>query len=250
MISSRPDRLAHKKLMPSILGVAPYVIILIMIVGLLYLEPHISAIILILGVGGVMLFMGGLAVRWIALIAALGSGAILLIIRFTNYASTRIAIWRDPWSDPTGDGWQTIQSLYAVASGGWLGMGLGQSRQKYSYLPEPHNDFVFAIVCEELGLVGASLILFLFMLLIMRGFWIAMHARESFGRLLVSGISALLAIQVFLNVAVITNLIPVTGISMPFFSYGGSSLIIVMLQMGVVLSVSRQMPAYHTAGGT
>jgi cell division protein FtsW len=136
-----------------------------------------------------------------------------------------------------------------VASGGWLGLGLGQSRQKYSYLPEPHNDFVFAIVCEELGLIGAGIVLFLFMLLIIRGFWIALHARDTFGRLLVSGVTALLAIQVFLNVAVVTNLIPVTGISMPFFSFGGSSLIIVMAQMGIVLSVSRQMPAYQQGGG-
>lgn len=244
MISSHPERLAQTKLVPSLRGIAPYMCILAVIAALMALQPHFSGIILILSVGAVMMFMGGLAYRWIALVGGVGVGAMAILINATEYASARIAIWQDPWSDLRGKGWQTVQSLYAIASGGAFGLGLGQSRQKYSYLPEPHNDFVFAIVCEELGLVGALIVLFLFMLLIIRGFWIALHARDRFGTLLVSGVTTLFAIQTFLNVAVVTNLIPVTGISMPFFSYGGSSLLIQMVEMGIVLSVSRQMPAY------
>jgi cell division protein FtsW len=243
MISARPGRLEQKSTLPSLVAIAPYVGLLVLIAGLMAMQPHFSGIILILAVGGVMLFMGGLAVRWIALVGALGTGGMAILITATDYASNRITLWRDPWVEPLHGGYQTIQSLYAIASGGWFGLGLGQSRQKYSYLPEPHNDFVFAIVCEELGLFGALMVLFLFMLLILRGFWIAINARDTFGRLLVAGVSTRLAIQTFLNVAVVTNLIPVTGISMPFFSYGGSSLVIQMVEMGIVLAVSRQLRA-------
>ncbi|MDR1692145.1 MAG: putative lipid II flippase FtsW [Oscillospiraceae bacterium] len=245
MISARPDRFEDKRLIPTVRSIAPFLGILLAVVGLIALQPHFSAMILIIAVGGVMLFMGGLAYRWIAAVGGLGFAGMFVLINFTKYAAARIATWQNPWSDLQGSGWQTVQSLYAIASGGWLGLGLGQSRQKYSYLPEPHNDFIFSIVAEELGLIGVFLVLFLFLLLIIRGFWIALHARDRFGTLLVSGVTALLAIQVFLNVAVVTNLIPVTGISMPFFSYGGSSLMIQMAEMGVVLSVSRQIPAYN-----
>ena len=131
----------------------------------------------------------------------------------------------------------------SIGSGGLLGVGLGKSRQKFDFLPEPENDYIFAIVCEELGLVGACIILFLFALLILRGFWIAIHARDRFGALLVVGIMTLLAGQVFLNIGVVTNLIPPTGISLPFFSYGGTALMIQLAEMGMVLSVSRQIPA-------
>jgi len=244
MISSRPEWLGQTKLVPSIKGIAPFIAILAVITGLMALQPHFSGIILILSVGAAMLFMGGLAKRWFILVGAVGVGAMTILITATEYASNRLAIWRDPWSDPQGLGYQTIQSLYAIGSGGWFGLGLGQSRQKYSYLPEPHNDFVFAIVCEELGLIGALIVLTLFCLLICRGYWIAINCRDTFGRLLVAGVTTRLAIQVFLNVAVVTNLIPVTGISMPFFSYGGSSLVIQMVEMGIVLSVSRQMRIY------
>ena len=130
-----------------------------------------------------------------------------------------------------------------MGSGGLFGLGLGCSRQKYLYLPEQHNDFVFAIVCEELGMVGACIVLLLFALLIIRGYWIALKARDRFGSLLVTGITTLFALQTFLNVAVVTNLIPVTGVSLPFFSYGGSSLLLNLAEMGIVLSVSRQAPA-------
>ena len=161
----------------------------------------------------------------------------------SGYQSKRILVWKDPWAYPKDGGYQIIQSLYAIGSGGLLGLGLGKSRQKFLYLPEPENDFIFAIVCEELGLVGAAVVLILFALLIIRGYWIAIHARDRFGALLVVGITTLLAVQVFLNIAVVTNLLPTTGISLPFFSYGGTALMIQLLEMGIVLSVSRQIPA-------
>jgi cell division protein FtsW len=241
MISAHPEWLAQKKIIPSLKGIAPFLAVLAVVTVLMARQPHFSGIILILAVGASMLFMGGLAIKWFALVGAVGVGAVTLLITTTDYATRRIAIWRDPFIDPQDGGYQTIQSLYAIGSGGWFGLGLGQSRQKYSYLPEPHNDFVFAIVTEELGLIGALIILTLFFLLICRGYWISLNARDTFGRLLVAGITTRLAIQVFLNVAVVTNLIPVTGISMPFFSYGGSALVIQMVEMGIVLAVSRQM---------
>ena len=151
-------------------------------------------------------------------------------------------MWQDPWAYPRDGGYQIIQSLYAIGSGGLLGLGLGKSRQKFLYLPEPENDFIFAIVCEELGLIGAGIVLILFALLVMRGYWIAIHARDRFGALLVVGITTLTAVQVFLNISVVTNLIPTTGISLPFFSYG-HALMIQLAEMGIILSVSRQIPA-------
>ena len=242
MMAAYPEKLAQKRLFPFLRGIFPYILVLGVVLGLIARQPHVSGIILIFSVSAVMLFMGGIPYRWIALVGGMGIAGITAVIRFTSYAATRIEIWRDPWSDIRGGGWQTVQSLYAIASGGWFGVGLGQSRQKYNYLPEPHNDFVFAIVAEELGLIGALGILFLFVLLICRGYWIALHTRDRYGSLLASGVTTMLAIQTLLNVAVVTNLIPVTGISMPFFSYGGSSLLILMAQMGIILSVSRRLP--------
>lgn len=141
--------------------------------------------------------------------------------------------------DPLGDGFQTIQSLLAIGSGGLMGLGLGQSRQKYLYIPEPQNDFVFAIICEELGFVGAVLIILLFVLLVWRGYVIAMRCKDKFGALIAMGLVSQVGIQALLNIAVVTNTIPNTGISLPFFSYGGTSLMMLLAQMGVVLSVSR-----------
>ena len=143
--------------------------------------------------------------------------------------------------DPRGEGYQLSQSLISIGSGGLLGVGLGKSRQKFLYLPEEHNDFIFAIICEELGLIGASIIMLLFAALILRGYWIALHARDRFGSLLVVGVTTLIALQTFLNIGVVTGLLPTTGISLPFFSYGGTALSIQLAEMGIVLSVSRQM---------
>ena len=224
-------------------GILPFVLILGVICVLLYLQPHVSGMILIVAIGAAMMFVGGVHWLWFVLLGAGGVAGAYWVITHMSHSLTRLQIWRDPWSDASGAGYQTVQSLYAVGSGGLFGLGLGRSRQKYLYLPEQHNDFVFAIVCEELGMVGACLVLLLFALLIIRGYWIALRARDRYGSLLVTGITTLFALQTFLNIAVVTNLIPVTGVSLPFFSYGGSSLLLNLVEMGIVLSVSRQIPA-------
>ena len=200
-----------------------------------------SGTLLILVGAAAVIFAAGVKLRWFAMGAAALAG--LLLIFMQGYQSTRILVWRDPWQYYSDGGWQIIQSLYAIGSGGLTGLGLGKSRQKFLYLPEPENDFIFAIVCEELGLIGAGIILLIFALLVVRGYWIAIHARDRFGALLVVGVTTLTAVQVFLNIAVVTNLIPTTGISLPFFSYGGTALMIQLAEMGMVLSVSRQIPA-------
>ena len=224
-------------------GILPFAIILAVMAGLMILQKHVSGLILIVAVGGALMFVGGIHWAWLAAAVASAAGAFFVIITQMSHSLARVQIWLDPFSDPQGDGYQTIQSLYAVGSGGLFGVGLGKSRQKHLYLPEQHNDFVFAIVCEEPGFVGAALVLALFALLIIRGYWIAIRSRDRFGSLLATGIITLFAMQVFLNIAVVTNLIPVTGISLPFFSYGGTSLVIQLAEMGIILSVSRQIPA-------
>ena len=155
----------------------------------------------------------------------------------------RIALWHDPWSDFRGDGWQLAQSLIAIGSGGLLGVGLGKSRQKFMFLPEEHNDFIFAVVCEELGYIGAGLILILFAVLVVRGYWIAIKARDRYGALLAVGVTTQIGLQAMLNIAVVTGFLPTTGIALPFFSYGGTALMIQLFEVGIVLSVSRQIPA-------
>jgi len=230
----------YKDRMKTFRGLLPFIGILgVMVVALLF-QSHLSGIIITCAVAAAMLFMGGVQLRWFAL----GIGAIALLgviyLSTMGYAADRITAWLDPWSDPQDTGFQIIQSLYAIGSGGLMGLGLGRSRQKYQYLPEEHNDYIFPIVCEELGFVGAVVIILLFMLLIIRGYWIAMHAKDRFGALLVGGISTLMALQVFFNIGVVTNFLPATGISLPFFSYGGTALLIQLFEMGLVLSVSRQ----------
>lgn len=225
------------------LELLPYGAILVVVAALMLAEPHMSGTILILVGGAAVLFAAGIKLHWFAAGGALMGAGLWFIIQNTDYMTSRITLWLDPWSDKLGKGYQTIQSLYAVGSGGLLGVGLGHSRQKFLYLPEPENDYIFSIVCEELGYIGAAIVLILFALLIIRGYWIAIHARDRFGALLVVGITTLMAVQVFLNIAVVTNLIPVTGISLPFFSYGGTALMIQLLEMGIILSVSRQIPA-------
>lgn len=200
-----------------------------------------SGTILILIPAAAILFAGGVRLGWFALGGAAVGG--LLALTMTGYQSTRILVWKDPWAYPKDGGYQIIQSLYAIGSGGLFGVGFGQSRQKQLFIPEPENDFIFSIVCEELGLIGAGLILLLFVMLIVRGYWIALHARDRFGSLLAVGVTTLMAAQVFLNISVVTNFLPTTGISLPFFSYGGTALMIQLIEMGIVLAVSRQIPA-------
>ena len=225
------------------LELVPYGVVLAVVLGLVLLEPHMSGTILIMVGAAAVLFVSGIDLKWFIGLGSLAAAGLTAIIFATDYMTARINLWLDPWLDPRGSGYQTIQSLYAIASGGLLGRGLGNSMQKFLYIPEPENDFVFPIVVEELGLVGGLLVLLLFALLILRGYWRALHARDKFGMLTIVGIITLLAVQVFLNIGVVTNLIPNTGISLPFFSYGGTGLMIQLAEMGVVLGISRQIPA-------
>lgn len=235
-ISCKKDRMTTWKH-----GIAPYLKVLLPIMFLMSREPHLSGALLILGVGAVLMFVGGISWKWVGLAAAVGGcGVAALLSGIFPYGQSRIDMWKDPFIDAQKTGYQLAQSLISIGSGGLTGLGLGRSRQKYLYLPEEHNDFIFAIVCEELGLVGAVIIMLLFAALILRGFQIARQARDRFGSLLVVGITSLLAMQTFLNISVVTGLLPTTGVSLPFFSYGGTALFLQLVEMGIVLSVSRQ----------
>jgi cell division protein FtsW len=223
-------------------GVLPFAAVVVVIVGLLFLEPHLSASVIILSLAIIMMFAGGTKIQWFVIGGLVVAVVAYLTVTQFDYASGRITAWLHPEADPRGSGYQILQSLYAIGTGGLLGLGLGQGRQKYLYLPEEHNDYIFSVVCEELGYIGAILILLLFALLIVRGFWLALHAKDRYGSLVITGITSLLAIQVFLNIAVVTNLVPSTGISLPFFSYGGTALWIQLVEMGIILSISRDIP--------
>ena len=232
---------ANQHLMKNFKFIAFLVLMLGVVCGLVVIEPHLSATVLIFAIGLVLLIVGGLQLRYL-IIGGAGSVALFLAAIFTGfigYGSDRIKYWLDPWLDPQGAGFQTIQSLLAIGSGGVLGRGIGQSRQKYLWVPEPHNDFIFSIVAEELGLIGAMVIIALFALLVWRGFTIAMRSKDKFGSLLAIGLTFQVGLQAMLNIWVVTNTIPNTGISLPFFSYGGTSLVILLAEMGIVLSVSR-----------
>ena len=239
--------LNHDRMQTFATGVLPFMVILGAVTVLMLLEPHLSGTLLILGIGAVLMFVGGTGLKWFALAGIAGAGAIaaavVLLPELVPYAMGRLSSWRDPFADPLGEGHQTIQSLYAIASGGAAGLGLGNSRQKYLYVPEPQNDFIFSILCEELGFVGAALTVVLFLMLFLRGMSIAVRARDKFGALLAVGFVVQVVLQAVLNIAVVTNTIPNTGISLPFFSSGGTSLMMLLGEMGIVLSVSRQADA-------
>ena len=205
----------------------------------LALEKHLSAIMLMGMVGVVMMFVAGTRAKWL-LAGAAGAGVFVLIyVSFMGYAGDRITAWLHPERDPGDTGYQILQSLYAIGSGGLFGLGYGKSRQKYLYLPFQYNDYIFAVICEELGLVGALGIIALLSALILRGYWIALHARDRFSTVLAAGLVTLIAVQTVLNLGVVTNLLPSTGISLPFFSYGGTALAVNLGEMGIVLSISR-----------
>jgi cell division protein FtsW len=220
-------------------GIFPILCIVGAICAALYFEPHLSAIIIVLFLAFVLMYLGGAKV-W-QLMALAGSAALAAGIVFlgTSHGRARIEAWLNPEADPLGAGWQPLQSLLAIGSGGLWGVGLGQSRQKYLYLPEPQNDYIFAVLCEEMGFVFAVAVILLFLALIWRGFYIAKNAPTKYSSLIVYGIVTQVAIQVFLNIAVVTNVLPSTGVSLPFFSYGGTSLAIIMAEMGIVLNVSK-----------
>ena len=206
----------------------------------LALEKHLSAIMLMGMVAVVMMYIAGTHPKWLLLGAAGAAVFLLVYIRFMGYAGDRVTAWRHPELDPGDTGYQILQSLYAIGSGGLFGLGLGKSRQKYLYLPFQYNDYIFAIACEELGLVGAVGIMVLFALLILRGFWIARQAQTRFSTALAAGLISLIAVQTILNLCVVTNLLPSTGIALPFFSYGGTALAVNLGEMGIVLNISRK----------
>ena len=234
-ISSNPGKIKKFRYIAWLLGLLAVMCLLVV------LEPHLSATLLIFAIGIILMIVGGLPMKWLGVGAGIGvgGGALAILSGAVGYGSDRIKYWLDPWADPKGLGYQTIQSLLAIGSGGLLGRGIGQSRQKYLWVPEPHNDFIFAIVCEELGIIGAIAIILLFCALIWRGFTIAMRAKDQFGTLLTVGLTFQVGLQALLNMLVVTNTIPNTGISLPFFSYGGTALIILLTEMGIILSVSR-----------
>lgn len=236
----------HEKMKKFKTGILPYLLILGVVAGLMMLEPHLSGTVLICLIGVVIIFVGG--ARFVHLLALAGIGVVGIIgvvvyksmAEGFNYFQQRFQGWLDPFADPTDTSWQTCQSLIAIGSGGVFGLGLGESRQKYLYLPESQNDFVFSIVCEELGFIGAVTVILLFALFVFRGMLIASNSKDKFGMLMCVGLTIQVGIQAFLNIAVASNFIPNTGISLPFFSYGGTSLVMLLAQMGIILNISRQ----------
>ncbi len=235
LISKNYKRMKELKFQITLLGIIGLFCVLILV------ENHLSATILVFTIGFVLMFIGGMSMKLVFGMGILGaSGVVLAIVTgLISYASDRIQYWFDPWLDATGKGFQTIQSLLAIGSGGVMGRGIGQSNQKYLWLPEPQNDFIFSVVCEELGFVGAALIVIAFALLVWRGFTIALRAPDKFGMLMCIGLVFQVGLQTVLNILVVTNTLPNTGISLPFFSYGGTSLVMLLVQMGIVLSISR-----------
>lgn len=232
----------HGKMHTFKYGVMPFLPVLVILGALIIMQPHLSGTILVLGIGAIVMFIGGMGIKWLIMAGGAGVGAIailLMIPGMLGHAMVRLQHWQDPFIDPRGAGFQTIQSLFAIGSGGLMGAGLGNSRQKFLYLPEPQNDFIFSIVAEELGFVGATLIIILFALLVWRGFVIGMRCKDRFGSLVAVGLTAQVGLQTVLNIMVVTNTIPNTGVSLPFFSYGGTSLVMLLCQMGVVLAISR-----------
>ena len=205
----------------------------------LALEKHLSAILLMGMVAVVMMFIAGTSPKW--LLAGAGAAVVFVVvyITFMGYAGDRVTAWLHPEEDPSDTGYQILQSLYAIGSGGVFGLGLGRSKQKYLYLPFQYNDYIFAVVCEELGLVGALLIIGLFAALFLRGYWIALRAPDRFSTVLAAGIVTLMAVQTVLNLCVVTNLLPSTGIALPLFSYGGTALAVNLGELGIVLGISR-----------
>ena len=228
-------------------GIVPFMGFLAVVAGLMFLQPHLSGTIIICAIGIVMMFVGGSKFSHLLFVGAVGIALVIAIVFYLattkgfTYFEKRWVAWRDPFNSENKDTtWQTMNSLIAIGSGGLFGLGLGNSRQKFLYLPESKNDFVFAVVCEELGFVGALMVIILFLLFIFRGFFIASKAPDKFGMMLAVGLTVQIGLQALLNIAVVTNTIPNTGVSLPFFSYGGTALVMQLVQMGIILNISRQ----------
>ena len=229
-------------------GIVPYMLMLAMVAGLMMKEPHLSGTLIIGVLVLTLIFVGGARPAHFAILIAIGAVGLTCVVLYLmhskgiGYFQNRILSWLDPFNEQymQDETWQTCQSLIAIGSGGVFGLGLGASRQKYNYLPEAQNDFVFAILCEEFGFVGAVTVILLFCLLIFRGFYIAAKAKDKFGMLVAVGFTMHIGLQALLNIAVVSNAIPNTGISLPFFSYGGTALLMQLAEMGVLLNISRQ----------
>jgi len=214
--------------------------IMVIPMGLIALEHHISCLLIVAAIGASVMFLGGTKTRWIVLLACGVAAAAVFLILVSDYAGDRVDIWLHiEQADPLDEAWQTLQGLYAIGSGGLLGKGLGNSYQKYGYVSEPQNDFIFTIICEELGAIGALLLIGLFGLLLWRGFKIAAQAPDRFSSLTVYALTVKTVLQAVLNIAVVTNSMPNTGISLPFFSSGGTALMLQIFEMGIILSISR-----------
>ena len=241
--SSMASIFGKKKMKTLRWGILPFMGIIALFAVEMSWEKHLSGTMIIAAIGMIILFFAGANLFWFGLGGcAVGAAAIWYVFSH-SYAMDRIKIWLDPFIDPLGDGWQGVQAQLAIGSGGFWGKGLGQSIQKHLYLPEPANDFVFAVWCEEMGFVGAIALVILFVLLIWRGYTIALNAADRFGTLLAAGITTQIAVQTFLNLGVVTGLLPITGASLPFFSYGGTALLIQLAEMGILLAISKEMPA-------
>ena len=237
MLTRRKDQLKHIGW-----GFFYPLMLLIPIIGILLIfQNHMSASLIIIIITGILMLMAGTRIAHCIVVGIPAALALLALVLFKGegFRMGRIMTWLDPWSDLTGDGWQIVQSLYAVGSGGLFGAGLGQSKQKYLYIPEPHNDFIFAVLAEELGFVGCFIVIALFIVFIWRGIVIAMKAPDMYGSLLAIGITSLIGVQVIINIAVVTNSMPVTGMPLPFFSYGGTALMIILASVGILLNISR-----------
>lgn len=229
-------------------GILPYMLMLGAVAGLMMAEPHLSGTLIIAALALTLIFVGGARPAHFGILIGIGIIGLTAVVLFLmyrkgiGYFEDRILSWLDPFNEEymQDETWQTCQSLIAIGSGGMFGLGLGASRQKYQYLPEAQNDFVFAILCEEFGFVGAVTVILLFCLLIFRGFYIAAKAKDKFGMLVAVGFTMHIGLQALLNIAVVSNAIPNTGISLPFFSYGGTALLMQLAEMGVLLNISRQ----------
>ena len=244
LLSSRKDKL--NKLSTGFF--MPILLLLPVIFILVIIQDHLSATFVIVVITSILMLMAGTKLRYFLSFgmagAGLGAAGLYYMAKVSEkgaFRLSRIISFLDPWADLQGDGWQVIQGLYAIGSGGLFGVGLGNSNQKYLYIPEPHNDFIFAVLAEELGFVGCLLVISLFTIFILRGAIIAMRSKDMFGSLLAIGITSLVGIQAIINIAVVTSSMPNTGMPLPFFSYGGTALIILLSAVGILLNISRNM---------
>lgn len=220
-------------------GLLPYLILIGVFAGLLIIEPHLSGTILIASVACIILFCAGAKISHFVIISIPAILGVAAAIIAAPYRLARVTAFLDPWKDPQGASWQIVQSLYAIGSGGLFGRGLGRSLQKFLYIPEPHNDFIFAVLAEELGYIGVLAVLTLFLIFIWRGIKVSLNSPDTFGSLVAVGITSLVAVQVLINVAVVTSSMPVTGMPLPFFSFGGTSLVFLMFGVGILLNISK-----------